>query len=72
MGERLGIVAEVSRVAGVDLLGVEPERAGELDERGEPVGGFVDSSGLGEGLDEPEGTRQERPSVPGSPSRPGG
>jgi hypothetical protein len=46
-------------VLGVDLLGQEAERVGELQEVGEQLGRFVEAAGAGEGLDQPERTGEE-------------
>jgi len=56
VGEGLGVVAEVAVASGVDLLGQEAERVGEVEEVGEQLGRFVDAAGAGEGLDQPERT----------------
>jgi hypothetical protein len=49
MGEGLGVVAEVAAVPGVDLLGQEAERVGEVEEVVEQLGCFVDPARGGEG-----------------------
>ena len=59
MGQRLWIVAEMVTGHGVDLFGEEAERARELDEGREAIGCFVEPSGHGECLDQPERARQE-------------
>jgi hypothetical protein len=43
--------------SGVDLLGQEAERVGEVEEVGEQLGRFVDAAGAGKCLDQPERTR---------------
>ena len=67
VGQRLRVVAEMVAGGGIHLLGVEAERARELDERGESIGGFGDPAGAGERLDEPERAGQERAFGAGEP-----
>ena len=55
VGERLWVVAEMGVRRRVHLLGVEPERACEVDERIEQRSGGCEVADGGEGLDEPEG-----------------
>jgi hypothetical protein len=66
VGEGLGVVAEVTLVLGVDLLGQEAERVDEFQEVGEQLGRLVDPAGAGEGLDQPE-RRGKAPSVRAAP-----
>src|SRR4029453_15755429 len=59
VGEGLGVVAEVGVGGGVELLGQEAEGVGEVEEVVEQLGRFVDTACGGEGLDQPEGAREE-------------
>jgi hypothetical protein len=55
----LGVVAEVAVGGGVDLLGQEAERVGEVEEVVEQLGRLVDPARRGEGLDQPERAWEE-------------
>jgi hypothetical protein len=72
VGESLGVVAEVAVASGVDLLGQEAERVGELQEVGEQLGRLVDAAVLARAWTSQNEQGRKAPSVPGRPSWPGG
>ena len=59
VGERLREVAEVAAAGGVELLGVEVERAGGLEQPLAELAGALALADLRERRDQPEGADQE-------------
>jgi hypothetical protein len=64
MTESLGEVPQESAVLG-NLLGVEADIVGKIEKFGEAGFGLIETAEPGQGIDQPEGTQNEGPLMPG-------